>query len=1002
MPRGFRIGHTRAVRLWGEHGAYSTSGRDAALKRGLVLSADQGSHAVTGSDATLTAPGSGTVAVGSLSHDGPATPEQISLWLPITGTLEQTATATCRYRVQGSSTWTDGHPLYRPRPEFCETPTTTEGGAILDGFAWPIIGLAPGTTYEVEVTVTAAAGTGVRTLTHTTRSLPAAAGAANKTANSAATITSQIATLNPGDVLEIAAGTYTVSPSISRNGTSSQPIYIRGASRTGTVIQGGFVLQNCSWIVFENMTIQGTGTDSGTDASSIAFNGRNSNYTQNYLTIRGISCTGVDRFFAGYNAGEGFLVYNNTVTGNNRWETSPTNFLGSNAAWNDDGIQLVGMGHCAWQNTITGFGDTFSYANHSGGTATHAASYGVHVYRNDIRNGCDDAFEADYARRNCSFYDNRCHNTINATSFDPLYGGPFLVARNQYVNIYRARLHKWNSTQAGMFLYSNTFVTGTVASGEGDISQWYQPNNGAQRSYGYRNNLHVYRGAGTNHLWIESTIHDPIDWTHNAWFPDNQIQFRGGVYANLAAARTGLPASTPVFSGSTQRFQDDLAVTSNPWNETVTLGANSAVEVTSTYALTLAPGSAAKNSGVVIPNITDGYSGAAPDRGASIAGRSLPLLGDQTGVLPYSLPSAGQIVQINGNLPDDVKPSSWSVGQWGYSLFDSYGGGTFVPTYSEHGAYVIAGSGGHQHPDHPGAALFNYSTGLWERLDTVPSVVKTSTPLGFSYSEIDDGPYWEIIGTDIPAPPHPYANLCFMPDGAKGSVIYVKRAAASYGGPGDIVHSPCAHRFDLATRVWSRYAGPSSRTSQVESNSVWDAARNRWWHVRQSQHEYNSVEYLDRADATWKTTAAQSGFPPSGIAGYARTVLYAGMLIHNRGNSLWLFDPDNATAGWVQLTVSGTLPTKENRWAPYGGKFYAFDGTAASNTLTRITPPANPKTGTWVVDTVTLSGPALPARAGNTDPGIDHYTRLHHVESHDCLGWIPGRGKGVYLLKPGS
>jgi hypothetical protein len=42
----------------------------------------------------------------------------------------------------------------------------------------------------------------------------------------------------------------------------------------------------------------------------------------------------------------------------------------------------------------------------------------------------------------------------------------------------------------------------------------------------------------------------------------------------------------------------------------------------------LKPGTAPKNSGAVIPNVTDGFSGAAPDRGAIIEGRPIPQYGD--------------------------------------------------------------------------------------------------------------------------------------------------------------------------------------------------------------------------------------------------------------------------------------------------------------------------------------------------------------------------------------
>ena len=116
--------------------------------------------------------------MGALVHDGPATPEQISLFLPLTGSLPQTATAAVRYKPTSSSAWTTGHPLYRIQPAFSTVPVV---GSVPDAFAWPIIDLVPGTSYDVEVTITSGATTDVRTATFTTRALPAAAGTPTRT-----------------------------------------------------------------------------------------------------------------------------------------------------------------------------------------------------------------------------------------------------------------------------------------------------------------------------------------------------------------------------------------------------------------------------------------------------------------------------------------------------------------------------------------------------------------------------------------------------------------------------------------------------------------------------------------------------------------------------------------------------------------------------------------------------------------------------------------------------
>jgi hypothetical protein len=154
------------------------------------------------------------------------------------------------------------------RPGFSVFPQA--GGAIQDVFAWPIIDLAPGTSYDIEVTVNSGAATNVKTLTHITRALPAPAGAPNKiiaAGSSSAAIQTAFNNLNPRDVIQFENGTYKVNKlTISRSGTLTRPIYIRGASRTDTVLQrttSSILSLTTGRIIIENMTLQGSVTDGG-------------------------------------------------------------------------------------------------------------------------------------------------------------------------------------------------------------------------------------------------------------------------------------------------------------------------------------------------------------------------------------------------------------------------------------------------------------------------------------------------------------------------------------------------------------------------------------------------------------------------------------------------------------------------------------------------------------------------------------------------------------------
>jgi len=577
-------------------------------------------------------PGPGTLPVGTLAHDGPATPEQISLILPVTGTLPQTATASVRYRQAGAQAWTTGHPLYRVRPEFSLTPVV---GSVPDVFAWPIIDLTPGATYEVEVTIVSGTTSDTRTASFTTRTLPAPAGAPNKfvaAGSSQAQIQTVLDSLVPGDVLEFDNGTYNVSTLfIARSGTRSNPIYIRGRSRAGVTISSGgvlFQLLDTSYVTLENMTLQGSGVDSGTSASSRGIEFWNGAPNQTQITVRNVTINGVDMGIVAYAEISEFLAYDNTIIGNNQWIES---FLTTNTTWNDDGIRIPGFGNVAFNNTLESFGDTLSFAAHSG-PSTLTQAVGVHFYRNDVRNSGDDFTEIDHGHRNLTVYDNRSHNAMTFVSLDPLYGGPVIVARNIIINVGRTPF-KWNSTNSGQFIYNNTIVRTTgrhwIEGGPTAEAGWYQPNNGPQRAYGYRNNILVYRGAGNQTLRLDNPGHDIVDFTHNSWYPDLIYQWPQDRFSNLADANNRLADITPVFSGTTRRHDADNITTANPWTTTVTLGADYRIEVTGTYIPLLAPGSAPKNSGVVIPNITDNYSGSAPDRGAVIEGRTLPLYGQR-------------------------------------------------------------------------------------------------------------------------------------------------------------------------------------------------------------------------------------------------------------------------------------------------------------------------------------------------------------------------------------
>lgn len=548
-----------------------------------------------------------------------ATPEQIGLHLPVNRTLSMSSTVTIRYKKSSDIVWQIGHPLLRIHPEWCDTgaPITP-----VDAFAGSIFDLTPGTAYDIELTLEEPGQTNkVHVLTTTTRALPAISPAVTKTASPANNLQTVFNSLVPGDVLELSAGTYNVNGLyLNVSGTVSQPIYIRGISRKGVIIKDVndliLQLQHVSFVVIENLTLEGSSTDSGTNASSTGVSFWDGALQEN-VTFRDMDLVGVDVGIKAWGKTLSILVYHINLKGNNVW-TGP--FIGTNLTWNDDGICLPGEGNVAFENTLNGFGDCFAVIN-----GTHSS--GVYYYRNRITMTGDDAFEADYGTRNMAFYDNYITNCGTFLSLDPLWGGPLYCFRNVCINTIRGPF-KLNAKNSGFLIYNNTIVRTEGSTGWG----WVQFNNGSLRNWSFRNNILVYRGSSGNLLAVESSGNSPVDVNYNAWFPDAAVWWStsGASYGTMTAAITGVgqTKTAPLFGSDSVRHKHDVITVNNPFVPTITLGSDHLTEFTSTPVPSLLPGSSPKNAGFIIPNITDQFNGLAPDMGAIMEGRTLPKWGD--------------------------------------------------------------------------------------------------------------------------------------------------------------------------------------------------------------------------------------------------------------------------------------------------------------------------------------------------------------------------------------
>lgn len=349
-----------------------------------------------------------------------------------------------------------------------------------------------------------------------------------------------------------------------------------------------------------------------------------------------------------------------------------------------------------------------------------------------------------------------------------------------------------------------------------------------------------------------------------------------------------------------------------------------------------------------------------------------------------------------------VAPNGMDTGRFTKALFEAYGSGAFVRDYSTDGAFIVAASGGHNHPEILGGAGFDFTTRAWFWRG-VPGWTETGSPTTLALT--NGSPWLERNGlTQVPAPAHPYANMIGVraadAGNAKGSILHLGRAYTCQ----ESVSSPTAHLFDCSSGAWSRAVGTTASLDPPEGSAVFDPVAKRFYSVSGSnQHTRNYLPYLDAATWAWGTLSG-IGYATPGSGPYAKGWYWAGngkrLLMFCWGTTLQALDLDYPAAGWYQLAKTGaafSIGMNVPAWHEGNGNLYWRPSSGAGNTLVKVVPPADPINGTWVGSTITLSGDAIPEFQGAV-PVTEAYRSLFYIPSLNMLGWVTAFG--VSLINP--
>jgi hypothetical protein len=497
------------------------------------------------------------------------------------------------------------------------------------------------------------------------------------------TVTAGRPRVKPGDTILVHAGIYKYHPEfytgdrtinattpfegtyyLTASGTADKPIAIKGAGDGEVIFDGNgnfnlFNVKAANYNYFEGVTIRNTDIAIWAGTQFIA--------GSKGLVVKKCRFENVNLgVFSNYSGSSDFYIADNYFFGRD----DAKHLFGWNGAfWAQfngvDGqkfppvlasytaVRLYGPGHVVAYNYVANFHDGIdieTYGNPDGSHAIDGPHYpprqswdkrpvAIDFYNNYLTNFHDNAIEIDGSMHNVRVMRNMMVNSASHPFCNqPAIGGPIYWIRNIAYHAPGGSTRMTNGA-AGVLFYNNTILTETVA--------------GSSANAHWRNNLML----GENFVPAIFSVNTNTNYSssdYNGFRPNAGAAFsfewnspRAGVsadYAGLVAgagrgsSATGSPLETRRFATLaeySQRTHQDVhsvIVDYDIFVNVPRLDARDLTKVQTVYKaedfdFRLKPGSAAVDRGMVLPNVTDGFSGQAPDLGALESGQPLPHYG---------------------------------------------------------------------------------------------------------------------------------------------------------------------------------------------------------------------------------------------------------------------------------------------------------------------------------------------------------------------------------------
>jgi len=419
------------------------------------------------------------------------------------------------------------------------------------------------------------------------------------------------------------------------DGTADHPITIKAAGDGEVIFDGAgnavlFNLMGGDYHHFDGITVRNTEVAFLTGIKGIT---GSDGFMLTHSKIEDIG-RGVQGDWPG---SDDFYIADNVFVGRH----DQTKLLGWTDAWKDFpgfpeeisgpggseyAVKVYGRGHVVAYNDVQHFHDGIDVATYGAPEAEESlAPVSIDIYGNYLNALSDNCIEADGGARNIRVFENLCFNSVgDGFSAQTIYGGPAYFIRNVMVAGVGLGM-KLSITPAGVLNINNTYVGENHNMGFGSNVHFVNNlfvSHGGQRSragFGVRTYTN-YSSSDYNGFYIADSFASKFNWTSppKGVAADYEHDPVSQTFASLRdyARATGQDTHSVLFdpSGFVRFAMPDNA------DMSVMYPAND-------YDLRLQRGSAAVDKGRVVPNVTDGYAGSAPDIGAYELGQELPHYG---------------------------------------------------------------------------------------------------------------------------------------------------------------------------------------------------------------------------------------------------------------------------------------------------------------------------------------------------------------------------------------